>query len=288
MDGCTRQNPAYRPANGRAPSQGLFLLLSLVATAIATAAAGAGGAAAAAPDAAASTRAPVDSWRPDVDRARKYARRRGGDVRFAIVDPSGRFRDFHGGRTAPMASTVKVMLLAAYLRRPSVRKRNLRRDERKLLGPMIRRSDNAAATRVRDIVGEGAIRRVARDARMRHFRYSDSWGLCRSSAGDQARFMYRFDATIPARHEGYARNLLRSVVPSQRWGVARARPKGWKLFFKGGWGIADGTVDHQVAFLRRREASVGLAILSESNPGHEYGKRTLRGVAKRLLRGLGR
>jgi len=280
MDGCTRQNPAYRSAKGRAPARGLFLCLTFLGAAVAGGGEPAGAAGARADGA--------DSWRPDVDRARKYAKRRAGDVRFAIVDPSGRFHDFHGGRTAPMASTVKVMLLAAYLRRRSVRDRGLRRDERALLGPMIRRSDNGAATRVRDIVGENAIRRVARDARMRHFRYSGTWGLCRTSAADQARFMNRFDDTIPARHEGYARNLLRSIVPSQRWGVARARPKGWKLFFKGGWGIAGGTVDHQVAFLQRHEARVGLAILTESNPGHLYGKRTLKGVAKRLLRRLGR
>lgn len=99
--------------------------------------------------------------------------------------------------------------------------------------------------------------------------------------------MYRFEDTIPDRHAGYARNLLARIVSSQRWGVARARPKGWKLFFKGGWGIG-ANVDHQVAFLRRGGERVGLAILTESSPRHEYGKRTLEGVASRLLRGLPR
>jgi hypothetical protein len=157
-------------------------------------------------------------WRPDVAQARQYAKRRTGDIRFAIVDPDRRRDDFHGGRTAPMASTVKVMLLAAYLRQRSVRDRGLNESDRDLLGAMIRRSDNGAATRVRNIVGESAIRRVARDAHMRHFSYNSTWGLCRTSAGDQASFMYRFEDTIPDRHEGYARNLLAGVVPSQRWG----------------------------------------------------------------------
>jgi hypothetical protein len=228
------------------------------------------------------------SWKPDVKRARKYAKRRASDVRFSIVDVEGRRYGFHPGRTAPMASTIKVMLLAVYLRRGAVRDRQLHSRDRELLGPMIRRSDNDAATTVRNIVGEGAIRRLARDADMLHFRYNDAWGLSRSSAGDQASFMYRFDDYVPKRHEGYARNLLRDIVPSQRWGVARARPKGWKLFFKGGWGIADGTVNHQIAFLGRHGMRVGLAILTEANPNHEYGKQTLKGVAKRLLRGLRR
>ena len=213
--------------------------------------------------------------------------RRTGEVRFAIVDPAGGSRDLHGRRTAPMASTVKVMLLAAYLRQGSVRDRSLHESDRDLLGPMIRRSDNGAATRVRDVVGEGAIRRLARDARMRHFRYSSSWGDCRTSAADQASFMYRFEDYLPDRHEGYARNLLASIVPSQRWGVARARPRGWKLYFKGGWGIG-AQVNHQIAFLQRGDRRVALAVLTESSPSQGYGEHTLEGVAKRLLRGLPR
>lgn len=285
MDGCTRQNPAYRPAEGRAPVRGLFPFLTSLLAATAIFGAVAGGEEGSA--LARARAAEPGEWRPDVKRARQYAKRRSGDVRFSIVDLEGKARDFHGGRTAPMASTVKVILLAAYLRQGSVRDRALHERDRKLLGPMIRRSDNNAAARVRDIVGEGAIRRVARDARMHHFRYSGTWGLCRTSASDQASFMYRFEETIPDRHEGYAKHLLASVVSAQRWGVARARPKGWKLFFKGGWGIAD-NVNHQVAFLQRRGNRVALAILTEGSPGHEYGRKTLGGVASRLLRGLHR
>ena len=263
------------------PRTGLFLFLIALALAI-PAAAGTDHA----------TSAPAGApgedhrdWRPDVKRARQYARHRTGDVRFVIVGPDRRRYDFHGGRTAPMASTVKVMLLAAYLRQGSVRDRSLHERDRALLGPMIRRSENTAATRVRNIVGEAAIRRLARYAHMRRFSYHRHWGRCRTSARDQASFMYRFERTIPDRHAGYARNLLASIVSSQRWGVARARPKGWKLFFKGGWGIG-ANVDHQIAFLRRGDERLALAILTEASPRHEYGKKTLEGVASRLLRGL--
>ncbi|MGH2962135.1 MAG: hypothetical protein ACRDL3_08095, partial [Solirubrobacterales bacterium] len=110
---------------------------------------------------------------------------------------------------------------------------------------------------------------------------------CRTGASDQASFMHRFDEVVPKRHEGYAKNLMATIVPSQRGGVARARPKGWKPYFKGGWGIQD-NVNHQIAFLERRGERVALAILTEGSPGHEYGKKTLEGVASRLLRGLRR
>ena len=56
--------------------------------------------------------------------------------------------------TVPSASVVKAMLLVAYLRRAGrPRGARSRRVDRALLGPMIRRSDNAAASRVCNIVG---------------------------------------------------------------------------------------------------------------------------------------
>lgn len=188
--------------------------------------------------------------------------------------------------TAPMASVFKVMLLATYLRRPAVRHRDLRGEDRRLLGPMIRRSDNATATRVRDIVGEAAIRRLARRAGMRDFRLHPTWGLSRTSPRDQARFMLSLDAHIPDRHERYARRLLSSIVRSQRWGIPPVVPAGWTIYFKGGWGSGTGAVTHQVAVLESGDRRIALAILIESSPSHRYGTRTIRGVARRLLRGL--
>jgi hypothetical protein len=43
-----------------------------------------------------------------------------------------------------------------------------------------------------------------------------------------------------------------------------------------------------VALLRRGRRRLSLAILITNSPSHAYGKQTLRGVAKRLLRGLRR
>jgi Beta-lactamase enzyme family len=238
---------------------------------------------------AASSGARGTNWAPRMRSAKRYAKRRAGQVSFAVVDLRGRMHTYNRADTAPTASVIKVMFLAAYLRQRSVRHRDLRGSDRALLGPMIKRSDNVAATRVRDIVGARAIERLARDARMRDFHFDSSvWGLSRTSARDQARFMYRLHHYIPKRHRRYARHLLHSIVPSQRWGIARARPRGWRLYFKGGWGSGSGAVDHQVAFLQNHHGRVGVAILTESDGSHSYGKQTLKGVAERLLRGLPR
>jgi Beta-lactamase enzyme family len=231
-------------------------------------------------------------WEPDVKAARRYARHRPGDVSFAIVGRHSRLRGFDKTRTAPAASTIKAMLLAAYLRRPSVRRRPLRAEDRALLEPMIRVSDNAAATRVAAIVG-ARVKRLARAAHMRDFRWiwAPGWlgGQSQISARDQARFFLHYPRYLPGRHRRFARHLLASIVPWQRWGVADVRPPGWRLYFKGGWGISDdgvGVVNHQVAFLERGVCRIALAILTEHNPSTATGAETLRGVAKRLLRGI--
>jgi hypothetical protein len=223
-------------------------------------------------------------WRPDVAAAKRYAKKRAGEVAFAVIDQRGRFRGYRVRDAAPAASVFKVMLLAALLRKRD--ENRLRRSDRRLLAPMIRWSDSVTATTVRGMVGVRRIRRLARAAGMRDFRYHPVWGLSQTSPRDQVRFMYHLPKYIPGRHRPYARYLLSHVVRPQRWGIGRVRPRGYKLFLKGGWGSGSGRVDHQVALLKRGRKRIALAIFTEFNPSHAYGKRTLRGVAARLLRGL--
>lgn len=223
-------------------------------------------------------------WHPHIAAAKRYAKHRAGEVAFAAIDDHGRIGGFHMASTAPTASVIKVMLLVAYLRKHHGDRLSDR--DRGLLAPMIRRSDNVAATEVRDIVGRERIERLARVAHMRDFRYAEVWGLSLTSPRDQVRFMYRLMSYIPGEHRPYARYLLSHVVRSQRWGIGRVAPRGWKLFFKGGWGSGTGLVDHQVALLTRGRRRVAVAVLTQLDPDHEYGKRTLRGVFARLLGGL--
>ena len=217
--------------------------------------------------------------------AREWAHQRPGVVAFSVRTEK-RAWGHRARRGVAAASTLKAMLLVAYLRRPAVRARALRRADRRLLAPMIRRSDNVAATRVRDTLGSTGVARFARRAGMRRFRPHRVWGLSRVDASDLTTFMLRADHLTPPRHRDYALRLLATVVPSQRWGIARVAPEGWRLYFKGGWGSGTGLVDHQVALLTNGGQRVAVAITTTGNGSHAAGKRTLRGVAKRLLRGL--
>jgi beta-lactamase class A len=225
-------------------------------------------------------------WQPRVRAAKAYAAHRHGSIAFAVHAGTATY-GWHERRTFPSASVLKAMLLVAYLNEHSVRRRDLRPRERALLAPMIRRSDNSAASAVFVQVGTRRLRALARRAGMRRFApAAPIWGNSRIDAVDQARFLYRIDKLVPARHRRYAMYLLAHVVPSQRWGIGEVVPRGWRAYFKGGWGSGTGRVDHQVALLTRGEERVSVAILTYADGSHAYGKETLRGVAKRLLRGL--
>ena len=224
-------------------------------------------------------------WHAHVREARHYAEGRAGEISFGVRTLRG-LRGVDVGRGVPSASVVKAMLLVAYLRQPDVRGRRLRAADRALLGPMIRRSDNAAASQVCNIVGTAGLARLARRVHMRHFHATRPWGLSTINVADQTRFFLHIDQRVPRRHRRYAMRLLGSIVPAQRWGIARARPPGWALYFKGGWGSGTGWADHQVALLRRGRRRLSVAILITSSPSHAYANETLRGVAARLLRGL--
>jgi beta-lactamase class A len=229
--------------------------------------------------------APALAWTPRVARAAKWAEARQGSVTFAVRTEDrlwGRGLD----RQVPSASVFKAMLLATYLRRANVRHRALDHGDRALLRPMIRRSDNVAATRVRDIVGNAAVVRLAKRASMTRFAIRDVWGLSLITARDQTRFFLHIERLLPSRHRAYALKLLRTIIPSQRWGMAQVIPDSWTLYFKGGWGSGTGGVDHQVGLLARGEERVAIAVLTVDSPSHAYGKATLRGVSRRLLGGL--
>src|SRR5262245_22000463 len=81
-------------------------------------------------------------WRPHFAFANRYSKHRAGAISYGVIGPNCNYQAHRGGRTVPMASTFKVMLLATYLRK--ARNRPLHHRDKELLSPMIRRSDNVA------------------------------------------------------------------------------------------------------------------------------------------------
>jgi beta-lactamase class A len=228
----------------------------------------------------------ANPWQQRVRDATAFLHSRTGSASFAVIDESGRTHGYRRSVQYSSASLVKAMLLVAYLDRRDVRHRRLRTSDRRLLGPMIRVSDNDAASAVYERVGEGGLLRVARRAHMRNFIPNPVWGGCQVTARDQTTLFSRIRGLLPERHRAYAMGLLRRIVSYERWGIPRARPPGWRVYFKGGWfKDDDGWRVHQAARLELGGRHIAIAVLTRGNPDLGYGAATITGVTARLLRG---
>jgi hypothetical protein len=224
------------------------------------------------------------AWTRAFGAARRYARSRLGRVSVALRDDQGRLHQYLGRRTFYSASLVKAMLLVAYLRRGDIRHRRLSGASRALLTPMIERSDNGAASRVRNIVGNAGLARLARRVGMYHFATAVSWGDTHLAASDQVRFFAKIDRLVPRRHRGYARYVLSHVIPEQRWSIPQVTPIGANVYFKGGWRPSvGGWIVNQSALVVKGHRRVSLSVLTDHDRSFGYGQETIRSVAARLL-----
>ncbi len=229
---------------------------------------------------------PLDKiWRPHLFSAIGYNDTRTGDIAFA-VRTDDRFYGYRPDHQEWSASIVKAMLLVTYLDLPWVRGRPLTGAEKSVLGPMITESNNNDAQQIFDTVGQAGLQALAGRVGMNHFATSPVWGATEVTARDQTKFFLHVDSDIARQHRAYAMRLLASIVPSERWGIGEVAPKGWRLYFKGGWGYGTGLIDSQVALLVRGCARVSIAVLTMYDGSHAYGKQTLRGIFSRLVRGL--
>jgi hypothetical protein len=214
--------------------------------------------------------------------AARFINARTGHTAFAVVDTRGQLAGVRIHDRFHSASTVKAMLLTAYLQNLAGARRGLDSSSRALLYPMIHVSDNSAASAVFGLVGESGLSRVAREVGMTDFSPSSAWGFTMISAADQARFFYVQDRLIPRQFDGYARGLLSGIDPSQSSGIpAGARPE-FQVFFKGGWLPSEGLVN-QSARLERPGITFALSVLTTNGPGMAYGEATLEGVTRRLV-----
>lgn len=222
-------------------------------------------------------------------RAWSFARRRGGQVSFAVVDTTGRIRTRDGGRLYASASVVKAMLLVAELRR--LRDHGLPLDPatEDLLEAMITYSDNDAADAIYARVGDPGLLAVADSARMRRFTVAGYWGNAQVTAADLAHLFSRLRELLPRPYRRTGLALLASIIPEQRWGLPRAAGNGWTVYFKGGWRDTEhGELVHQAAWLKDGDRELAIAVLTDAQPSQLHAIHTVRGIADRLLKAGGR
>ena len=219
----------------------------------------------------------------DIERAIDWLRQRSGVTAVAVVDTDGVLHGWNQNSHFVTASVIKAMLLVEYLRTHAT----VGSWALATLTPMIEVSDNNAAEAIYHVVGDGGLYALARAAGMTRFAISGQLFGAQLTAADQARFFYRLPGLVPRAHRTFALYLLSHIVPSQSWGVpAVARPRGWQVWFKGGWrGTSIGQLVHQVARLHKGGRTFSVAVFTDGDPSQAYGIETIQGVAARLLAG---
>jgi len=221
-----------------------------------------------------------------LDRARRFARAREGEVAFAVADDHGGISGLDVHRPFPSASLSKAMILVAYLRGLAAEDAEPSESDLLTLGYMIRLSDNASADIVYSRVGDEGLMRLARRAGMKGFAVSGDWANATVTPADQARFFLAIDRLVPRRFRELTRDLLETVSELQSWGIpVDARPR-WRVFFKGGWRPEeDGEMVHQAALLEQGPRRVAIAVMTTAGPDMVYGERSIQGVGRALLTG---
>ncbi|MFD3671829.1 serine hydrolase [Streptomyces sp. NPDC058672] len=217
------------------------------------------------------------------------------------------------------ASIAKVMIMEAALRRAQDWGRGLTTWERRKIRPMIIRSDNTAARRLFDDLGQSYIARFLGRAGTAATTLNPYglWGLTRTSAADQLRLLgvltgARARALLSPTSRAYGLKQLNEVRRDQRWGVPAGMPRGTKAYLKNGWlpRSTHGWRVHSIgAFTgadkgkgkgKTKEAGTGtgagagkarsrtyrIVVLSHDNPTMKYGVRTIERVAQAVHRVL--
>ncbi len=225
-------------------------------------------------------------WQARLRAARAYVAHRRGLAHIAVV-AGGRLYGWHSVESVPAASTIKPFLMVAYLDRIDVRRRALRSSEGRVLRSMIDRSDNVAATRVYDYLSPRWKRTAARSFGLFHLTLPRiDWGSARTTAAEQARFFSTIRQRTAPLHRAFTTKALASVVPSQRWGAAQARPPGWLVLCKNGWGSPRGELAASLALFQRGTQTVTIAVYMTGSPSLPYGEATIRGAAREIMRGV--
>ncbi|MEU5953238.1 serine hydrolase [Streptomyces sp. NPDC047525] len=227
---------------------------------------------------------------------------RRGTVSVALHDPAtGLSCTFGSSHRYDTASVAKVMIMEAALRRAQDWGRGLTAWERRKIRPMIIRSDNTAARRLFDDLGQSYIARFLGRAGTTATTLNPYglWGLTRTSAADQLRLLgvltgARARALLSPSSRAYGLKQLNEVRRDQRWGVPAGMPRGTKAYLKNGWlpRSTHGWRVHSIGAFTGTGAHKGggrtyrIVVLSHDNPTMKYGVRTIERVAQAVHRAL--
>ncbi|MEU6803996.1 serine hydrolase [Streptomyces neyagawaensis] len=168
----------------------------------------------------------------------------------AVLDVGSGDAAVYGGGRFETASIVKMDILAALLLQAQDAGRGLTAQETAYAAPMIRDSDNTAATALWKAIGQAG----GLDAANKRFGLTETeggyglyWGLTRTTAADQLVLLRQVfgddeESELSGASRTYVRRLMGQVAVGQDWGVSAAAAadgstdsSGVRFALKNGW-----------------------------------------------------
>ena len=224
------------------------------------------------------------------------AARRGRVSTAAVrVDAPGRRLEcwLHGARHFDSASVVKVIILAALLRKAADQHRHLTDAEAAQASAMITYSENDAASALWAQLGHNYLQHFLDLAGMRQTALgpAGSWGLTQITAGDEVlllRLLLAPNPVLDTSARDYALRLMAHVIPAQRWGIPAGAPASLTVHLKNGWLPlhAHGWRVHSIGCFTGRGGGYSIVVLTQDNPTTTYGIRTIEAIANAIERDL--
>ncbi len=223
------------------------------------------------------------------DELSALSRRYGVDLGVAATETRSK-RSFTWGAdtTIETASIAKADILATLLLQLQDRRAHISSRQLAVATQMIRLSDHESAwTLFREIGLDDGMDKANRRFGMKATQAFDySWGLTRTTARDQLRFVSALDTAgtksspLTAGSAKVLLDLMEDVIPEQKWGISAAAHRGDRVCLKNGWlprstlgkrwiinsigRITSPTVDLRLAILSQKWTSQGRASRSSS------------------------
>jgi beta-lactamase class A len=216
-------------------------------------------------------------------------------VAVSVDEPGARFQcSLNGSRHFDSASTVKVIILGALLRKALDQHRYLTSTEAAQARAMITRSDNSAASALWAELGHAYLQHFLNLARMTQTSLGPGgyWGLTQITAHDQMlllRLLMTANAVLSANSRAYALSLMSQVIASQRWGVPAGAPTSVTVHVKNGWlpRATHGWRIHSMGCFTWHGGWYSIVVLTQDNPTMAYGIVTVEAIARVIHRHLG-
>jgi beta-lactamase class A len=207
----------------------------------------------------------------------------------AVLDKrTGERYEYRGTVKYDTASIVKAQILACMLLHDQDAGHDPTAAEMAWAKPMIRESDNNAATSLFNHVGaRTGVTKCNKRLGLTQTVVNGSWGLTRTTADDQIRLLSKLvDTRGPLETESRrtAFTLMNTVDPAQRWGIPSIAHSGETTTVKNGWDTrsADGGLwaINTIGRVTSGTTNVSVVVLSHDNRSMSAGVTLVEKVAK--------